>query len=97
MFFKLFAYRIRAGKPYVVHKLTYEMNDPTVAEFVRKDSARSFLHNEMRLDVNVLDAERQRITNGLMSNGYYRFNKDFIVYQALYVTAGLWVKIRSSL
>lgn len=75
-------YRIRAGKPYVVHKLTYEMNDPTVAEFVRKDSARSFLHNGMRLDVNVLDAERQRITNGLMSNGYYRFNKDFIVYQA---------------
>ena len=36
----------------------------------------------MYLDVNVLDADRQRITNKLLRNGYYKFNKDYIGYTA---------------
>jgi outer membrane protein assembly factor BamA len=32
--------------------------------------------------VVALDQERQRITKLLQNNGYYKFNKDFIVYQA---------------
>ena len=36
----------------------------------------------MRFDVNVLDEERQRITQYLQNRGYYRFNKDFITFQA---------------
>ena len=36
----------------------------------------------MPFDVVVLDKERQRITKLLQDNGYYKFNKDFIVYQA---------------
>lgn len=36
----------------------------------------------MIFDVNILDAERQRITNKLLQNGYYKFNKDYIGYTA---------------
>lgn len=36
----------------------------------------------MYLDVNVLDADRQRITNKLLRKGYYKFNKDYIGYTA---------------
>ena len=36
----------------------------------------------MLFDVNVLDAERQRITDYLLCNGYYKFNKDYIGYTA---------------
>ena len=36
----------------------------------------------MPFDVNVLDSERQRITRLLQNKGYYKFNKDFLVYQA---------------
>ena len=36
----------------------------------------------MYFDVNVLDADRQRITNKLLRNGYYKFNKDYIGYTA---------------
>lgn len=46
------------------------------------DSAHTLLHPGMRFDVNQLDAERQRITRYLQDHGYYRFNKDFITYQA---------------
>ena len=36
------------------------------------------LREGMLFDVNVLDAERQRITDYLLCNGYYKFNKDYI-------------------
>ena len=36
----------------------------------------------MYFDVNVLDADRQRITDKLLRNGYYKFNKDYIGYTA---------------
>ena len=36
----------------------------------------------MIFDVNVLDAERQRITDKLLRNGYYKFNKDYVGYTA---------------
>ena len=36
----------------------------------------------MLFDINVLDSERQRVTDNLQRNGYYKFNKDFISYTA---------------
>ena len=36
----------------------------------------------MPFDVTILDNERNRITKLLQNNGYYKFNKDFLVYQA---------------
>ena len=49
---------------------------------MRRDSASTLLHEGMYLDVNVLDAERQRITSNLQRYGYYKFNKDYISYTA---------------
>ena len=46
------------------------------------DSARSFLKVGVRFDINMLDQERDRITQYLQNRGYYRFNKDFITFQA---------------
>ena len=49
---------------------------------MRQDSAVTLLSEGMYFDVNVLDAERQRITNKLLQNGYYKFNKEYISYTA---------------
>ena len=75
-------YSIRSGEPYIVDRLTYDISDAEIAGYLAEDSARSTLREGMRFDVNVLDAERQRITQYLQNRGYYRFNKDFITYQA---------------
>lgn len=75
-------YRIKSGAPYVVNRLKYDIPDYTIADFVLADSAQSLLREGMRFDVNVLDEERSRITRLLQNNGYYRFNKDFLAYQA---------------
>lgn len=75
-------YEITAGNPYIVSSLKYNISDPKIEEYMQKDSASSLLKQGMLLDVNILDAERQRITDYLLCNGYYKFNKDYITYTA---------------
>ena len=78
---KLF-YEITSGKPYIVRTLKYDILNLKIAEYLRNDSTQSMLREGMLFDVNVLDAERQRITDYLLCNGYYKFNKDYITYTA---------------
>lgn len=75
-------YLIEAGKPYTVKHIAYNIDDMIINDYITKDSANSYLHEGMPFDVSVLDNERNRITKLLQNNGYYKFNKDFLVYQA---------------
>lgn len=76
------SYEVKAGKPYIVESLKYDRYDPKIAAILQQDSAMSLLKEGMYFDVNVLDADRQRITTKLLRNGYYKFNKDYIGYTA---------------
>ena len=78
---KLF-YEINSGKPYTVRTLKYDISDKKIAEYLQNDSTKSTLKEGMLFDVNTLDTERQRITDYLFCNGYYKFNKDYITYTA---------------
>jgi len=75
-------YRIHAGQPYVVSSLRYEVDDAHIEELMQRDSARTYLHVGMPLDVELLEAERTRLTKVLLNEGYYAFNKDFWTFQA---------------
>jgi outer membrane protein assembly factor BamA len=75
-------YRITTGKPYQVRTLQYDIQDPGLLPYLHRDSAETRLRTGMMFDVNVLDAERQRITTNLLNSGFYRFTKDFITYTA---------------
>ncbi len=78
---KLF-YHIEAGRPYMIRHIASIFDILNISDCLQQDSAQSMLFPGMPFDVNVLDAERQRITRLLQNKGYYKFNKDFLVYQA---------------
>jgi len=75
-------YTIKTGKPYIIRRIAYDMDDLKISELVEKDSLESHLRNGMVFNVEALDMERVRITRLLRNNGYYKFNKDYLVYQA---------------
>lgn len=75
-------YQVNTGRPYLVRTLGYDIADSKIRTYIHRDSASTFLHKGMYLDVNILDAERQRITSNLQKYGYYKFNKDYISYTA---------------
>ena len=76
------SYEIKTGKLYRVKHIAYDIDDLLINEIIEQDSAQSYLYEGMPFDVVVLDRERQRITKLLQNHGYYKFNKDFLVYQA---------------
>lgn len=75
-------YNVRTGKPYQVRSLKWDVQDEKIAAYLQRDSVETLLREGMFFDVNLLDAERQRITSNLLNYGYYKFNKDFISYTA---------------
>lgn len=75
-------YELNPGEPYFIHHLHYEIEDPNIAAMLAGDSLQRLLHEGMKFDVSKLEAERKRITQRLTSQGYYRFHKEFITFQA---------------
>ena len=58
--------------PYIINNIAYDIADSKIRSYLEADSAQTLLHEGMRFDVNVLDEERQRITQYLQNRGYYR-------------------------
>lgn len=75
-------YHITTGNAYRVRSLAYDIEDNAIKQYLKADSASSYLKVGMLFDVTALDNERQRITTNLLNNGYYKFNKDYISYTA---------------
>lgn len=75
-------YKVNTGNPYIVRTLHRDIQDDKIRKYMQNDSVNSLLKTGMLFDVNILDAERQRITDNLLRNGYYKFNKEYISYTA---------------
>ncbi len=75
-------YTLFPGSEYIIETINKSISDGMIEVILRDNDANTLLHEGMRLDANLLDDERNRITTLLHRNGYYRFNKDYISFVA---------------
>lgn len=76
-------YVLRPGQPYYLESVNYVIRDSVVSRLLcLGDSANRGLRPGMQFSVERLDNERKRITDILANNGFYKFNKDYITYEA---------------
>ena len=75
-------YWLQPGEPYFVNDIYYNIVDPQIEDIIDADPASPLIYAGMRFDVGRLDAERKRITSMLTNQGFFRFHKEFITYQA---------------
>lgn len=76
-------YVLTPGTPFLIGKVKYIIDDEDINkqfDFTNPDNQK--IKSGMRFTVETLDNERKRIASLLADNGYYRFNKDFIHYEA---------------
>lgn len=73
-------YTIKASAPYKFDSVKYKIADELVEYYVFADTSNTLIKRGINYDVDVLQAERERITNELTNNGYYKFTKDYIYY-----------------
>lgn len=87
-------YTLHPGEPYYIGKVTYDIRDSLIKTILDrhdlsvKPSKDEMAANRRRLQegdaftVSRLDDERERITQVLRDSGFFRFNKEFIQYEA---------------
>ncbi len=75
-------YLLKPGLPYFIRTIRQEIADDSIARILASSTSKSLLAEGMKFDVSILDAERKRISGILTDNGYYRFHKEYITYQA---------------
>jgi len=74
-------YTIKSNKPYTLRKYNITLNQPELIE-IATDTSRTLIQPNMLFDVDVFDAERERISTRFRQLGYYNFNKELLVYTA---------------
>ena len=76
-------YMLHPGEPFHIGKVEYDIEDKNIEQILKLDEPENQkLKPGMRFTVDALDAERKRIANLLLNDGYFRFNKDFIQFSA---------------
>lgn len=75
-------YRIDPKERYTVGLLEHDYRDGGLDSLLRASEEKSLLSMGMPYDLNVLDAERSRLNNLIVNSGYYRFNREYIRYEA---------------
>ena len=76
------SYDIEAGTPYRINRVIYKLEDTTLNSIVLPDSVNSLLHPGDLFDVDIIQDERTRVEGELRKRGYFKFNKDYIGYEA---------------
>lgn len=75
-------YRLHPSDRYYIEEINYVFDNSIVESIVKSDSANCQIRRGSPLDVNLLDAERDRIIKLLRSNGYYLIHNGFISFIA---------------
>lgn len=76
-------YEVSPGKMFKIDSVRYEVEDRSLVDILGVDNiAKRGLRRGMDFSYSNLEAERKRLSDILANNGYFRFNKDFILYEA---------------
>lgn len=77
-------YLLKPGEPYFLHNIRYQINDSVINKLLleKEDSTKRLIKVGQTFNASRLDEERKRLTQVLTDNGYSRFHKEFITYEA---------------
>ena len=73
-------YTVVANAPYMVRKYTVDIDRSEVREIAMQKQRK--VDKGMQFDAELMDEERQRITNRMHNKGYFYFDKSMLVYTA---------------
>jgi len=74
-------YKIKSNTPYVYNKIRYSFKDLTIRDIILTDTLNSFIKKDKLVDIDMLNKERDRITNTMRDSGYYYFGNQHIHYE----------------
>ena len=86
-------YSVIPNEPYRIKSIRYVFEDTATVSWILPDTIHSLIRKGKILDKAVLQEERQRIETFMKNNGYYRFSKEYIYYEARIIPSTLDVDL----
>ena len=74
-------YVINPNNPYKLNNYKTGLQNSLLTE-IANDTSKSLIKPDMLFDVDVFNAERERISTSFRKKGFYNFNKEYLVYSA---------------
>lgn len=75
-------YKIKKGERYKIAQLNYAIEDSLIDQIVRADSSNRKLNSGSAFDLDNLKKERERLEELIKNQGYYKFSREFILFEA---------------
>lgn len=75
-------YKVDKGERYKISKLNYEIENPNIRKVFFQDTASSHIKKGKYFNLELMSKERQRIESQMKNVGYYRFSREFVVFEA---------------
>lgn len=75
-------YRIQAGSPYLLEQFKLDTIALPIHEEIQESLSNTLLRPNQRFDLDVMEAERDRIDDYLKDRGYYNFNANLLIFEA---------------
>lgn len=73
-------YFISKSKRYSIQNINYKIDDPLIEYFILNDSISSLIKHGAYYDEDVLQKERERITESQLNNGFFYFAPEYVNY-----------------
>jgi outer membrane protein assembly factor BamA len=73
---------VEANQPYRIRNYSYSVKDENLREILLRDSINQLLKRNSTFDLDMLNAERQRISTLFKNRGYYKFSETYVRFQA---------------
>lgn len=73
-------YFISKSNPYYIRKIDYKIEDPLIEYFIYNDTAASLIKENSIYNEDLLQAERERISDNQLNNGYFYFAPEYVYY-----------------
>lgn len=75
-------YTLDPGQPHVIRSIDFVFPDSTLQEIVMQDSSHFIVRPGENLDRNLLETQREIVTQTMRNRGYYEFQKEYITFNA---------------
>lgn len=73
-------YMISHSKPYYIRNIDYKIEDPLIEYFIFNDTLTSLIKRNSIYNEDILQQERERISENQLNNGYFYFAPEYVYY-----------------
>ncbi len=85
---------VELNKPYIIRSISYRFEDQKISGLILNDTANRLIKTGDRFDMEKLQQERQRLEELLKNNGYFRFSKEYIFFDATEIPGSKQVDLK---